>query len=128
MRERRAQAYQNNKKKYQDKSKEWRALNPEKVKEQAHKRICKISKIEGSHTAKEIRELFDKQKCKCANCLVDITLKSRMSTTLHLDHIMPISKNGTNNISNIQLLCRDCNLRKHAKDPFDWAKEQGRLL
>lgn len=31
---------------------------------------------------------------------------------LHLDHIVPISKGGTNDRSNLQALCSDCNLGK----------------
>ncbi len=128
MRVKRQKIYRDNKEFFQEKSREWRKNNPHKVKEIAHRRICQLSKIEGKHTAKQIRELFNKQQCKCANCISCITLTPKMPNTLHLDHIMPISKGGTNNISNIQLLCKDCNLRKHAKDPFLWAQEQGRLL
>jgi len=31
---------------------------------------------------------------------------------LHVDHIVPVSRGGTNDMSNLQALCRDCNLGK----------------
>ncbi len=34
---------------------------------------------------------------------------------LHVDHVFPISKGGSNDLRNLQLLCQKCNLKKHAK-------------
>jgi 5-methylcytosine-specific restriction endonuclease McrA len=41
---------------------------------------------------------------------------------------MPLFLGGSNWISNIQLLCPTCNLKKYKKHPVDWARENGLLL
>lgn len=45
-----------------------------------------------------------------------------------LDHYIPLAKGGKNTIENIVVSCRSCNAKKHAKDPLQFANENGRLL
>jgi len=52
-------------------------------------------------------EFFRHGKTKCEKC--------HTTEKLTIDHIIPISKGGTNDLSNLQLLCRSCNSRKRDK-------------
>ena len=49
---------------------------------------------------------------KCSLILYGVTELNRV-VKLTVDHIVPVSKGGTNDISNLQLLCETCN---HIKD------------
>lgn len=46
----------------------------------------------------------------------------------HVDHYWPLSKGGRHEATNLVIACPDCNLRKSAKSPYDFAREHGRLL
>ena len=80
----------------------------------------------GKHTGAEILELFDLQSGKCPYCKAKLHKTKRNS--FHVDHVMPLSKGGSNNVSNIQLLCPRCNLSKHNKLPEEYAQRFGMLI
>lgn len=49
----------------------------------------------------------------CAECGKDISLE--LQEEENMDHIVPLSKAGTNDLVNLQLLCKPCNLKKYNK-------------
>lgn len=102
---------------------EYRNTNRAWVRAWNQKRRCALRAAEGSFTGEQILDKLSKQRDKCANCK-----KKLSSGKYHIDHVMPISKGGSNYISNIEILCVKCNLTKHAKLPEQWATENGRLL
>ena len=65
--------------------------------------------------SKKIRfEVFKRDKFTCQYCG-----KSAPDVVLHVDHIKPVSKGGTNDIMNLITSCQDCNLGKGAKELSD---------
>lgn len=108
------------------KQREYNKANPDK--RAAHNRNRRAMKIaaEGTHNSADVKAIFEMQRGLCANC--NAKLFKSGAKKYHVDHITPLSKGGSNWPSNLQCLCPTCNLRKNAKDPFDWAKENGKLL
>lgn len=58
----------------------------------------------GSHTPQEWNDLCAKYNHRCLCC--------GLKKPLTRDHIIPIEKGGTDDISNIQVLCKSCNSAK----------------
>lgn len=100
----------------------WARSNPEAKKAHFYNRLAMKKRVGGKHTAADIKQLFRLQRGKCACCHVSI------KDGYHVDHVYPLSLGGSNNKSNLQLLCPTCNLKKGAKSPERWAAENGRLL
>ncbi len=51
----------------------------------------------------------------CERKWEDIPLPKGKKSAVAMDHIMPISKGGTNTIDNVQPLCYSCNSKKGDK-------------
>ena len=51
--------------------------------------------------------LYGQQEGLCAGCKVDIPFK-----LYEVDHVVPVSRGGTDHLDNLQLLCAHCNRLK----------------
>lgn len=58
----------------------------------------------------EKREILQKSKGRCAHCGKKIEVGK--DATFSLDHVIPLSKGGTNDITNLVGLCDECNKNK----------------
>lgn len=114
---------QSHRKQAADKTAEWRKENPERAKastklwNETHKdkikihhknRKARVRNAEGYFTELEWNQLVEKYNHKCLWC-------GTQDKELTADHIIPITKGGTNYIDNIQPLCGSCNSKKHTK-------------
>lgn len=104
------------------KLRDWFEKNKDYAKLKWHERRARIKGNGGSHTSNDIQEILESQKHKCVACGVSIKSKR------HIDHIIPLSKGGTNDKTNIQLLCPSCNIAKKDKHPIDFMQSKGFLL
>ncbi len=93
------------KKQIQARQKQWRDANPHIVKEMVHRRRARKQNAGGSYTAQQWLDLcaYYDQRCLCCG----------LQEVLTVDHIVPLSRGGSNDISNIQPLCRACNSAKY---------------
>ena len=71
-----------------------------------------LGKVEGLENIdkKIIKDVFERDDYKCKNC--------EKEKNLVLDHIVPLSQRGNNNIENLQVLCKLCNQKKGNKNPL----------
>lgn len=107
---------------YRAASAAWREKNKEAVRAQRHKRRAMLANATGSHTAEDIKKLMILQKSKCPVC------KDSLLSGYHVDHVVSLSAGGSNDRSNIQLLCPRCNNQKYSKDPIVFMQEKGFLI
>lgn len=56
-------------------------------------------------------KVFKRDGYRCRECGA-----SKDETSLEIDHIVPVARGGTNDINNLQTLCRVCNRMKHTDE------------
>lgn len=99
-----------NKSRMRDLVNNWRSENPDKVVQYRHNRNARIKNNGGSFTAEEwgtLKEFYNYTCLRCGRAEPEIQLTP--------DHVLPVAKDGSNNIDNIQPLCLSCNSSKGTK-------------
>lgn len=60
-------------------------------------------------------EVVARDGYRCVYCEKSVSLQ-----TAHVDHVIPKSRGGSDNIDNLVTACGPCNTRKSAKTPEEW--------
>lgn len=107
----------------------WRQSNPDKVVQAEKQRFktnkeanyargrirrARIAAAPGHHTPADIKRQYEAQKGHCYYC--DCELNGKYET----DHVIPISRGGSDGMENIVIACPPCNLSKGDKLPSEW--------
>ena len=119
--ERMREYYKKNKDKIRLYIMDWQRNNPDRISNYRtntnFKRRSKEFKVDFKPF--ERKELLERDNwtCKCCGIKVHDRSTGNWNTPdkAHIDHIIPISKGGNSEPSNLQILCRTCNLTKSDK-------------
>lgn len=69
----------------------------------------------------DIGRMLCMQDARCIYCRV-------LLEKYHIDHILPVSRGGTNDLGNLQLLCPRCNISKNAMTHEEFLVSKRRVL
>ncbi len=89
-------------------SRNFYARNPGYYAAKHSARRAKLAGNGGSHTAADWNQLCARYDFRCVAC-------GRSGVALERDHIVAVTKGGSDNIDNLQPLCGSCNRRKHTQ-------------
>lgn len=74
-------------------------------------KIIRAAEERSKVTPKLRYDVFERDGHRCCSCGISVG----SGVTLHLDHVMPVSKGGLSTLENLQTLCASCNLGKGAR-------------
>lgn len=106
-----------------EQSRRRRAENPEKSRLYVWTRLARLAGAEGSHTVAEKAELYELQDGRCGYCGIPVSRKIKGDA--HLDHMVPITRGGSNYIENLLYACGFCNRSKHNRTIQEWQAVRG---
>ena len=100
--------------KHRELNRQWAKKNPEAARALVARRRAKLRAIDGRYTKHDIARMMAEQGGCCLVCKADL------AGGYNVDHVVPISRGGSNHPENLQLLCPVCNRSKGAKLMSEW--------
>lgn len=114
--------YASNKGKAAKAMRKWVEVNKDKANVIWRNRRARKREADGTHSIEDVERMRSLQKNKCACCHADLN-----KSGFHVDHVVALASGGSNDVSNLQILCPTCNLKKGCKNPIDFMQEKGFL-
>lgn len=99
--------YERNRDRENKRAREFIRAHLEQSRIRGHRRRARIAGNGGSYTQSDWDQLCAQYNYRCLRCGEE--------KPLTVDHVLPISLGGTNDISNLQPLCKSCNSSKNDK-------------
>lgn len=131
-------AYIKNRDHYKAKADKWRKENYDRYMETSRARLAanpaiwKVAKskrralkrlVGGTYSRDDLHMLYNEQEGRCAYC--GITLFWSIKGDIHVDHVIPLSRGGSNSPDNLALACQRCNCSKKEKLISEWEAVRG---
>ncbi len=109
--------YKENTEQIRKRNKIWQIKHPEKTREYNHKKRTRgiIEKGIMSRIVNENILKYGCITCENINGKKEDGHCEHCENGFHIDHIVPISKGGSNDYNNLQILCAHCNYSKHTE-------------
>lgn len=95
-----------------EKHRQWGRNNPEKVRHNTQVRRARKMGAAGSHTLADLKARFEVHGNRCVYC--------GSSENLTADHMIPLSRGGSDWPANIVPACLRCNQSKHTRTYFEF--------
>lgn len=106
---------------------EWRKNNLAAYRANNKKSLAKrralMAQMEGHHTKEDLIRIYEEQERRCAYC--GITLYWDIPGDIHLDHVVALTRGGSNWPDNLALACASCNSSKQDKSVEEWLATRG---
>lgn len=90
----------------------WKRRNPDAVRADTNRRRARLVSATGTHTDREWQRLKARFGGLCYYC--------RQAPATTRDHVVPLSRGGSDSIGNILPACLSCNSRKHSRTIMEW--------
>ena len=101
---------------------EWSKANPENRRANTRNYQAKKHNNGGTHTEEDIKLLLNLSGHQCQRPECSAT------EDLEIDHVIPLSRGGRNDITNLQVLCKSCNCSKGNRHSTDYRSHAYKLL
>jgi 5-methylcytosine-specific restriction endonuclease McrA len=89
-----------------ERTRRWNKKNPDKTRAYTLNRIARKHATDGKYTPADIAQLYEDQGGHCAYCGIGLCGE------YHVDHMVPLTKGGSNWPDNLALACPTCNHSK----------------